>query len=167
MFRPAADTRESRPITQSRFGGSEVDTIIVNSSREILRHIDKETVMVGIDEAQFLDSKLIEVVAILRGRLTVAIAGLDRDFRGLPFGPIGGLLAMADEVHRLTALCSYCKTNPASFSQRLTRGKPSSAFETEVIPEGESDSVIYEPRCAGCFEPPPDLGRWLNSRLRP
>ncbi|MEO0625979.1 MAG: hypothetical protein AAFY91_03260 [Bacteroidota bacterium] len=99
--------------------------------------------MVGIDEAQFFDSRLPQVVTQLatRGK-RVIIAGLDMDYRGEPFGPIPNLLAIAEYITKVHAICPHCG-NLAVHSYRLTA-------ESETVLLGEKDR--YEPRCRTCYK---------------
>ena len=106
--------------------------------------------VVGIDEGQFLDDSLIDVCEQLVDRgIRVLIAGLDLDYRREPFGPMPRLLAMADEVAKLKAVCHGCG-EPALYTQRLVDGKPA-PFSGATVVIGGRDS--YEARCRGCYEP--------------
>jgi thymidine kinase len=106
--------------------------------------------VVGVDEGQFLDDTLIDVCEQLVDRgIRVVIAGLDLDYRREPFGPMPRLLAMADEVAKLKAVCHGCG-EAALYTQRLLNGRPA-PFSGETVVIGGLDS--YEARCRGCFEP--------------
>ena len=99
----------------------------------------------GIDEAQFFDGILIDVCKKLaEQKKRVIVAGLDKDFRGEPFGPVPGLLAEAEYITKTLAICMVCGS-PANYTQRLSR-------ETDQIVIGEMDK--YEARCRQCYEPP-------------
>ena len=101
--------------------------------------------VVGIDEAQFFDSKIIEVCKRLADKkIRVIIAGLDTDYKGNPFGFMPQLMCEADYLDKLRAICVLCG-NPASCSQRTTS-------DSEQVLIGETD--VYEARCRNCFEPP-------------
>jgi thymidine kinase len=116
----------------------------VAKATEILGLLDPRTEVVGIDEAQFFDEELVTVcghMADLGKR--VIVAGLDMDFRGEPFGPMPKLLAVAEEVEKVHAICTRCGA-PASYTQRLTHAQ-------EQVVVGAAD--IYEARCRRCFEP--------------
>jgi thymidine kinase len=103
--------------------------------------------VVGIDEAQFFKSTIVDISHRLANRgLRVIVAGLDLDYRGLPFGPMPALMATAEFVTKMSAICTVCG-NPASRSQRIL---PGSAHQVMV---GAQD--VYEARCRRCFEPPP------------
>ena len=140
IFKPARDTRYSTDEVVSHDARS-IKSRSVNHSSEILEvadHID----VIGIDEAQFFDDRLLAVceALALRGH-RVIVAGLDMDFRGQPFGPMPDLLAVAEYVTKLHAICNHCG-NLATHTYRLT-----SDAETVVL--GEKD--IYEARCRHCF----------------
>jgi thymidine kinase len=106
--------------------------------------------VVGVDEGQFLDDSLIDVCQELVDRgVRVVIAGLDLDYRQQPFGPMPRLLALADEVAKLKAVCHSCG-EAAMFTQRLVGGAPA-PFSGETVVIGGLDS--YEARCRGCFQP--------------
>ena len=106
--------------------------------------------VVGIDEVQFLDPEIVPVAEDLaRGGTRVILAGLDRDFRGLPFGPLPALLAVADAVDTLHGVCRRCG-GPATMTQRIVDGRPA-PFEAPTVLVGGRER--YEPRCRACHEP--------------
>ena len=112
--------------------------------------------VVGVDEVQFFDPRVVEVcVALADGGLRVIAAGLDTDFRAEPFGPMPGLLARAEMVDKLQAVCHRCG-GPATRTQRLVNGVPA-PFSGDTIQVGALDA--YEARCRGCFEPGADVAR--------
>jgi len=151
IFKPKSDTRYHDQDVVSHDDNA-VDSLPVSSSMEILRHISDENV-VGIDEAQFFDADLPAVCQKLAIRGTrVIVAGLDMDFRGVPFGPIPNLLAVAEYVTKVHAICPHCG-NLATHSYRLSDEK-----ETVVL--GEKDK--YEPRCRICYE----MGNILDLKVR-
>lgn len=141
IFKPAKDTRYADEDVVSHNDNS-VPSIPVASSKDIYKHISDENV-VGIDEAQFFDMDLPDVCEklALRG-VRVIVAGLDMDFRGVPFGPMPHLLAVAEYVTKVHAICPHCG-NLATHSYRLSQEK-----ETVVL--GEKDK--YEPRCRICYK---------------
>lgn len=150
VFKPVIDNRydEESVVTHN---GSAFVAIPIESSAEILGHIDDEIDIVGIDEAQFFDEGLIDVVDTLaKDGKRVIIAGLDTDFRGEPFGIIPELMAFSESVTKLNAICPIC-SSPASRTQRLINGKPAS-YNDPVILVGASES--YEPRCRRHHEVP-------------
>lgn len=167
-FRPSADTRDKKPIIISRFGDVSMPARLIDSSRElaeaVLRAVKagQQISCVLIDEGQFFDQELPETVDKILNLCDVEVAGLDLDYRGLPFGPMGSLLAMAHQVHKYTALCDICGQNKGRFTQRLNNGQPASAFEEAVIPEGVERQVSYEVRCPIHYQRPTDLARYLQ-----
>jgi thymidine kinase len=123
----------------------------VADAKEILALVEPDTQVVAIDEAQFFDWTIAEVCNRLADEgKRVIVAGLDMDFRGEPFGPIPVLMAQAEEVDKLRAICVVCGA-PASRSQRLINGKPAS-YDDPVILVGASEK--YEARCRRCHVVP-------------
>ena len=116
-----------------------------NKKTKDIFNIGKNNDVVGIDEAQFFDSELLDVCKKLaKNNTRVIIAGLDSDYRGLPFGSMPEIMCEADYLDKLTAICVKCG-NPASCTQRITK-------EKDQVIIGETD--IYEARCRNCFNPP-------------
>jgi thymidine kinase len=125
----------------------------VASSGDILKELKPETTVVGIDEAQFYDPGIVEVVRLLAEKgLRVILTGLDMDFRGEPFGCMPELMARAERVDKLQAICMVCG-EPASRTQRLVDGKPA-RFDDPVVVVGAQE--IYEARCRKHHEVPRD-----------
>lgn len=152
LLKSRLDSRYSGSARISSHDGSEIDATAVSRAREIRALVNPETEVVAIDEVQFLDSSIVDVVQWLADRkVRVIVAGTDMDFRGEPFGPMGQLLAIAEVVHKLTAICMQCG-NPATRNQRLLEGEPAPA-ESPVIEVGGKG--LYEARCRGCHEVPP------------
>ena len=117
---------------------------ILNSSKDILSKISDTVQVVGIDEAQFYDMGIIETVKDIATRgIRVIIAGLDMDFRGEVFGPMGNLMAIADEVTKLHAICTVCGEE-ATMTQRIINGKAAHSSDPVVL-IGASER--YEARC--------------------
>jgi thymidine kinase len=143
VFKPSVDNRYSLEKVTSH-AGADFDAIPVIKSWEILGRLDAETTVVGIDEAQFFDEGIIEVTRQLADRnFRVIVAGLDTDFRGEPFGPIPALMAKAERVDKLQAICMVCG-EPASRTQRLLNGNPA-RYNDPVVIVGASE--LYEARC--------------------
>ncbi len=119
----------------------------VDSSSQIMLRLDPMAQVVVIDEAQFLDAGVVQVATALaeRGRRVIC-AGTDTDFRGEPFGAMPQLMAVAEVVDKLHAICVLCGS-PASRNQRLIDGKPA-PYDSPVIMVGAADS--YEARCRAC-----------------
>ncbi len=164
--RPAMGSDKTEPFITSRFGDMSISAVLVSSSWEIVSKMALRTDLVLIDEGQFFDSGIIEAIYTIRQSARVVVAGLNLDFRGLPFGSIPGLLAMASSIKILSATCEICGED-AQFSQRLTDGQPSSAFAEDVSIEGRQVGEDYKPRCRIHFQPPPDLEQWFQVDLFP
>jgi len=149
IFKPKKDTRYSENTVVSHNANS-VDSIPVSASSDIYNYLDDVNV-IGIDEAQFFDMELVEVCQklALRGVRVIA-AGLDMDFRGNPFGPIPNLLAIAEYITKVHAICPHCGSL-ATHSYRLSE-------EMETVVLGEKDK--YEPRCRICYK----MGNILDFR---
>lgn len=150
VFKPALDNRYSSEEVVSH-NGTKVIAKPVQSSVEIFDLLEKNTEVVAIDEVQFFDDKIISVVQKLADKgIRVIVAGLDQDFRGEPFGPVPRLMALAETVTKLQAICLSCGS-PASRTQRLINGNPAN-YNDPIILVGASES--YEPRCRHCHEVP-------------
>ena len=116
----------------------------LKKSAEIRTKLDKDTTVVGIDEAQFFDAEVVAVAKELAARgLRVLVAGLDTDFRGEPFGSMPVLMSEAEDVSKLHAICMVCGDD-ASRTQRLVNGKPA-RYDDPVVIVGASE--LYEARC--------------------
>ena len=146
FFKPARDTRT--PKVKTRFNGLEMDCFNIDDPAEILNKVEPGCHLVGIDEAQFCDQGLIEVVEkLLKNDINVIVAGLDMDYRGEAFGVMAELLAMADHVEKLFAACFYPNcSRKATRTQRLVNGCPAHYDDDIIIVEGSGDE-IYEARC--------------------
>jgi thymidine kinase len=143
VFKPAIDIRYAVEKVTSH-AGTNFDAVPVNNAAEIVQKIDKDTTVVGVDEAQFMDAEVIKVVQDLAERgIRVLVAGLDTDFRGEPFGPMPILMSKAERVDKLHAICMVCG-DEASRTQRLVNGKPA-RYDDPVVIVGASE--MYEARC--------------------
>jgi len=143
IFKPKIDTRYHETEVVSHNATSIPSTPIENSSSILL--LGTDTQVVGIDEAQFFDDGLPEVcVALANKGIRIIVAGLDMDFQGKPFGPMPALMAIAEDVTKVHAVCVQCGA-PATFSFRTVSG------ESKIL-LGEKES--YEPRCRLCFNDP-------------
>ena len=150
VFKPVLDTRFGASTVSSHDGRAK-DAIAVNSASEITSALDSSTTVVGVDEAQFFDNALVDICRELASKgVRVILAGLDVDFRGEPFGPMPALIAQAELVDKLHAICVVCG-DEASRSQRLINGKPAN-YDEPVILLGAQES--YEARCRQCHEIP-------------
>lgn len=140
IFSPKADVRFSENALVSHNANSIPSTPVENASSILL--LASNVDVVGIDEAQFFDDELPDVCNTLANRgVRVIVAGLDMDFRGRPFGPMPAIMAMAESVTKLQAVCVRCG-NPALYSYRLVPD------ESKIL-LGEKES--YEPRCRICY----------------
>ena len=140
IFKPTVDVRYSEDEVVSHDENSIRSTPVENSANILL--LSGNVDVVGIDEAQFFDKGLIEVAAKLANMGTrVIIAGLDMDFKGVPFGPIPGLMAIADYVTKVHAICVRCGSI-AQFSHRFSE-------QEQVVLLGEKEA--YEPLCRSCY----------------
>ena len=150
VFKPAMDDRYSAEVVRSHDGDSFVARP-VRSSTEISDSVEPETSVVGIDEIQFFDPGIVDIVRslVVSGRRVIC-AGLDLDFRGEPFGPVPVLLALAERVDKLEAICVVCG-EPATRTQRIVNGVPA-FFDDPIIVIGAQEA--YEARCRGCHEVP-------------
>ncbi len=143
VFKPVIDNRYSVEKVTSHAGG-EFEALPIQRSAEIIENLQPDTTVVAIDEAQFFDPEIILVIQRLaEGGLRVIAAGLDTDFRGEPFGPMPVLMAKAEIVDKLHAICMVCG-EPASRTQRLVNGQPA-YYEDPVVIVGASE--MYEARC--------------------
>jgi len=152
VFKPAIDNRYNSEKVTSH-AGSEFDAIPVRYSSDILGKIETGVTVVAIDEAQFFEEEIIEITKQLVKRgLRVIVAGLDTDFRGDPFGPMPALMAEAEAVDKLRAICMVCG-EPACRTQRLVNGHPAH-FNDPVVIVGAAE--MYEARCRKHHEVPRD-----------
>jgi thymidine kinase len=150
VFKPSLDTRFAEGKVTSH-AGTEFDATPVERAARIWDLLEAATTVVGIDEAQFFDREIIDVARTLAGRgLRVLVAGLDLDFRGEPFGPMPVLIAEAEHVDKLHAICMVCGGD-ASRTQRLIDGKPA-RYDEPVVVVGASE--LYEARCRQHHEVP-------------
>ncbi len=143
VFKPAIDVRYAVEKVTSHTG-SNFDATPVEKSMDILAKLDQDTTVVGIDEAQFFDTEVVQLAGQLAARgIRVLVAGLDTDFRGEPFGPMPILMSIAERVDKLHAICMVCG-DEASRTQRLVNGKPA-RYDDPVVIVGASE--LYEARC--------------------
>ena len=141
IFKHSTDNRYSEDYIVSH-NKNKIKSHSIVDAKQII-NFSKNIDIIGIDEAQFFDSSIIEVCNKLANEgKRVIIAGLDRDYKTIPFGPMANLLAHADHISKLSAICMVCG-NQATFSQRLSN-------EDNQILVGESEE--YEARCRICFK---------------
>ncbi|AFK85354.1 thymidine kinase [Thermoanaerobacterium aotearoense SCUT27] len=150
VFKPAIDDRYSIDKVVSH-NGDNMHAIAIVKASDILAYAEEDTDVFAIDEVQFFDSEIVDIVKeIADSGKRVICAGLDMDFRGEPFGPTPELMAIAEFVDKLTAICMKCG-NPATRTQRLINGKPAN-YDDPIIMVGAKES--YEARCRKCHEVP-------------
>jgi thymidine kinase len=151
VFKSHLDDRYGGVFRISSHDGTELEALPVSNSVQIAELVRSDVQVIAIDEAQFLDDGVVDVVNDLADRgVRVIVAGTDMDFRGEPFGPIPALLAVAEKVDKLQAICVVCG-DLATRNQRLIDGKPAPA-EGPTIQVGGSES--YEARCRRCHDVP-------------
>ncbi len=150
VFKPSIDDRYAVQYISSH-NGSKIEAISINEPKEILDKLNPDTEVVAIDEGQFFSQEIVSIAQKLADAgKRVIIAGLDQNFRGEPFGPMPDLMAIAEYVDKLQAICMICG-NEASRTQRLVNGKPAK-YDDPVILIGAKES--YEARCRKCHQVP-------------
>jgi thymidine kinase len=151
VFKSHLDARYAGLYRISSHDGLEIDAAPVDTAGEIFRLVRPDSEMVAIDEAQFLDPEIVDVSSTLAARgVRVVLAGTDTDFRGEPFGPMGALMAIAELVDKLRAICVVCG-DLACRNQRLIDGRPA-RYDSPTIMVGGRES--YEARCRHCHRVP-------------
>jgi len=146
VFKPIIDNRFAVQYIYSH-NGSKIEAINISQSKELLEKLDPDTEVIAIDEAQFYSDDIISICQKLADQgKRIIIAGLDQDFRGEPFGPVPKLLAIAEYIDKLQAICMVCG-NQASRTQRLVNGKPAKHSDPTIL-IGAKES--YEARCRKC-----------------
>ena len=151
VFKSHLDDRYGGVFRISSHDGSELDAHPVSNSVQIAELVDENAQVVAIDEAQFLDAGVVAVANRLADEgIRVIVAGTDMDFRGEPFGPIPQLLAVAERIDKLHAICVECGAS-ASRTQRLIDDRPAN-YHDPIILVGGSES--YEARCRHCHQVP-------------
>lgn len=150
VFKPTIDVRYAVEKVTSH-AGADFAALPVANSFEILARLEKDTTVVGVDEAQFFDVGIVDITRQLAARsIRVIVAGLDTDFRAEPFGPMPTLMSVAERVDKLQAICMVCG-DPASRTQRLVNGKPA-RYDEPVVIVGAAE--MYEARCRQHHEVP-------------
>ena len=151
VFKSHLDARYAGIYQVSSHDGRTVEAVPVDTTDQIMAKIRHDTQVVGIDEAQFLDAGIVGLATALAGRgMRVVLAGTDLDFRGEPFGAMPQLLAIAELVDKLHAICVVCG-GPASRNQRLIDGRPA-RYDSPTIMVGGQEA--YEARCRACHKVP-------------
>ncbi len=150
VFKPVIDNRYAKEEIVSH-NLSKKPSIIIDKSMEILTHIQDDTNAVVIDEVQFFDEDIVDIAESLANKgIRVIVGGLDLDYRGEPFGPMPKLLARAEFITKLTAICVKSGL-PATRTQRIIDGKPAN-YNDPIILVGANES--YEPRARQYHEVP-------------
>ena len=150
VFKPALDDRYELENLASHNGVS-FAAVSVTDAGAIQEAVEPDTDVVIVDEVQFFDDGITDICNVLADAgKRVIVAGLDNDFRGEPFGPVPSLMAQADIVDKLHAICVVCGA-PATRTQRLLDGRPAS-YDDSIIMVGASE--VYEARCRRCHEVP-------------
>jgi thymidine kinase len=158
VFKSHLDERYGGLQVVSTHDGGRIESEPLSSSVELMERIRADTAVVAVDEVQFIDGGIVEVANALADRgVRVILAGTDMDFRGRPFGPIAPLLAIAEQVDKLHAICVKCG-QLATRNQRLIVGRPAPA-EGPTIHIGGLES--YEARCRSCHEVPSEARRQI------
>jgi len=143
IFKPFIDNRYSKEYIVSHNKSKMISESVANAE-ELYKNVRSDTEVVGIDEAQFFDDKLVDICNKLADEgKRVIVAGLDQDYLGRPFPPIPELLATAEYITKTLAICVKCG-NPANRTQRLVKS------DKEILVGAED---IYEARCRKCFKP--------------
>ena len=151
ILRPATDTRSQMNCVESRNGRTS-HAIVVERATDILKY-SSQAVVIGLDECQFFSEEIIDVILnLLNQKKKLIASGLDLDYLGKPFGPMPHLLALADRVDKLLAVCRKCGSDFACRTQRLVHS-------SEQILVGDAQ---YEARCIHCFDPPSDYQLHLS-----
>jgi len=151
VFKSHLDQRYAGVQRVSSHDGRSVDAEPIDSASELMRLVRPDVEVVAVDEVQFLDAGVVEAASALAGRgVRVILAGTDTDFRGEAFGAMGNLLAIAESVDKLQAICVICG-DLATRNQRLVDGKPA-RYDSPTILVGGRES--YEARCRHCHRVP-------------
>jgi thymidine kinase len=154
VFKPRLDDRFMVEMVEkvTSHSGDHFDAVVVDTVADIEAQIEPDSDVIAIDEVQFFDWRIADLANELAEHgMRVILAGLDMDFRGEPFGPMPLLIAQAEMVDKLSAICIVCG-DPASRTQRLIDGRPAS-YDDPVILVGASE--VYEARCRHCHQVAP------------
>lgn len=163
IFVPAIDSRSGRNLRThaSQSNSRSLPARQIQNPKEILELVTDDIAVIGVDEVQFFDHTIVDVCQKLADNgLRVIVAGLDMDFRGQPFGPMPNLMAQAEEVAKLYAICTFkgpdgriCGSD-AMYSQRIINGKPA-PWDALTVVIGAED--VYQPRCWRHFQRPKSI----------
>jgi len=163
VISPTIDTRAKGDYIESR-NGLWLDTFKVKNALEILDIVEPEDDVIAIDELQFFDSEIVKVInkLVANGKRVIG-TGLELDFKGEPFGSMPLLLAYADKVDKLCAICMKCGSEYAVRTQRLIDGKPADK-NSPLIMIGADET--YEARCMNCYELPDEESEKNKEKLK-
>jgi thymidine kinase len=149
VFKHAFDVERSDSEEVVSHSGIRIDAYAIHNPQEVAQYAREHDIcVIGIDEVQFFPQEIIATIcALVDSGRRVIVGGLDLDFRGVPFGPMPTLLAIADKITKLRAICTECGQD-AHFSQRLVNGHPA-RFDDPIVMVGAQEA--YQARCRGCF----------------
>ncbi|HET9515703.1 MAG TPA: thymidine kinase [Gemmatimonadales bacterium] len=151
VFKSHLDERYAGIRSVSSHDGRSLEAVPIGTAGELVRLMRPDTEIVAVDETQFLDDAIIDMATMLANRgVRMILAGTDTDFRGEPFGAMAQLMAIAELVDKLRAICMVCG-DLACRNQRLIDGRPA-PYDSPIILVGGSDS--YEARCRHCHRVP-------------
>ena len=149
VFSPSIDTRAFSNLIESR-NGTFHSAIKVESSSDILNFIDKDDEVIGIDELQFFDENIVNVIlSLVKAGKKIIGTGLELDFKSEPFGAMPVLFCYADKIDKLTAICMKCGSEYGSRTQRIINGEPAHRSSSLIMVGGDE---YYEARCLNCYE---------------
>jgi thymidine kinase len=148
VFKPQLDTRRGVDRVTSH-NGTVIEAQPIENVQDIIEHVAQQNIqVVGIDEVQFFPQEIINIICkLIENKKRVLVGGLDLDFRGIPFGPMPILLAIADDITKLRSICTIC-CNDAHFTQRLVNNHPAN-FDDPIIQIGAQEA--YQARCRECY----------------
>lgn len=147
-FKHNIDNRRSTEFVTSHVG-NKILAVEIAKPEQILNFVNEKTDVIGIDEVQFFSNEIINIIlSLVHNGKRVIVAGLDLDFRGVPFGCMPALLAFADKVTKLKAVCMECAKD-AHFTQRIINNGPAK-YDDPIILVGAQE--CYQARCRSCYE---------------
>lgn len=147
-FKHSIDNRRSTQYVTSH-AGNKVSAIEITNPKEIFNFVNDKTDVIGIDEVQFFNNEIVNIILqLVHEGKRVIVAGLDLDFRGVPFGCMPALLAFADKVTKLKAVCMECGKD-AQFTQRIINNDPAK-YDDPIILVGAQE--CYQARCRNCYK---------------
>ena len=150
------DSRSSGSLQSRAYPGAQIPAFDISDALDLIRYVNSahgKLEYVFFDEIQFSPPDIVDAIQILlRQGLHIVVSGLDMDFKGEPFGRcMPGLLAIADKVKKMKAICEICKKENATMTQRLVDGRPARKSDPIVIvDDGTHHEIVYEPRCRQC-----------------